>query len=59
MGDLQIYGMTNLALGEYGADLRTGVPSARYFRIKGTNRSGAMILVVAVPSSCFDNTISS
>ena len=49
MGDLQIYGMTNLALGEYGADLRTGVPSARYSRIKGTNRSGAMILVVAIP----------
>jgi len=59
MGDLQIYGMTNLALGEYGADLRTGVPSARYSRIKGTNRSGAMILVAAVPSSCFANTISS
>jgi hypothetical protein len=31
----------------------------RYSRIKGTNRTGAMILVVAIPSSCFANTISS
>ena len=59
MGDLQLYGMTNLALGEYGADLRTGVPSARYSRIKGTNRTGTIIVVVAVPSARFANTMSS
>jgi hypothetical protein len=32
--------------------------SATYFRSKGTNRTGAAVLVVAVPSACFANTMS-
>ena len=29
-----------------------------YSRIKGTNRTGTMIVVVAVPSACLTNTMS-
>jgi hypothetical protein len=36
-----------------------GLRSARYSRINGTNRTGAMIVVVAVPSACFAKTMSS
>ena len=32
--------------------------SAPYFRVKGTNRTGAALLVVAVPSGRFANTMS-
>ena len=35
-----------------------GLWSARYSRIKGTNRTGTMIVVVAVPSACLTNTMS-
>ena len=35
------------------------VLSARYSRIKGTNRTGTIIVVVAVPSARFANTMSS
>ena len=31
---------------------------ACYSRIKGTNRTGAMIVIVVIPSACFANTIS-
>jgi len=33
--------------------------SARYSRIKGTNRTGATAVVVVDPSACFANTMSS
>ena len=33
--------------------------SARYSRIKGTNRTGATVVVAVVPSACFANTMSS